>query len=89
MPYNFNHPPIPFEFTPEELVLSDALIAYYSSFVKTFDPNPRDNVLNLPHWEQYTIANDSSLNENLTLSVQSGFRGPQCDFWTQYRYWIF
>src|SRR5687767_12413137 len=83
MPYNFFSTK-KFSFTPQELALSNAMIAYYSSFVSTFNPNPANNPLQLPQWLPYTIANDISLNENLTLVVTSGFRGPQCDFWTKY-----
>jgi para-nitrobenzyl esterase len=70
----------PRELNASETVLSDNLVAAWTNFAKTGNPNASGN----SPWPQFTTSSPKFLAENLSLSSESEaqFRATyNCDFW--------
>jgi para-nitrobenzyl esterase len=77
--YLFNRNGVPAPFTPAQAQLSQTMIAYWTQFAKTGNPN----ALGQPVWDAYDPTND--LRQSLvppTPVVESGFATDHlCAFW--------
>jgi para-nitrobenzyl esterase len=63
--------------SPTDDALSRAMQGYWTRFARTGDPNGEGALL----WPLYDEASDQRLNFDAELSVVSGFRRPECEFW--------
>lgn len=61
----------------EEIVMSNAIMGYWSSLAAKGDPNHEGAMA----WPQYDAASDKTLMIDLTLSTQAGLLKDECDFW--------
>jgi para-nitrobenzyl esterase len=78
---------LPFEFhnlglagfapSTTENALSDAIVAYWTRFAATGDPNGAA----APTWPSYSAASDPTLALDDTIAVVEGVHGAACDFW--------
>lgn len=69
-------------FTQSELLLSQELIGYWSSFIRRRNPNGRPSFrANDIGWNLYSIRNDNEVVLNVTLSTEQEYRNSYCDFW--------
>ncbi|MEU1310522.1 carboxylesterase family protein [Streptomyces cinnamoneus] len=77
LPYLFDFPGV--AFTEKQQKLSDRMIAYWSSFVSTLDPNGKDRA----RWYAYRNSTDSFLSLRPTGSVTTNTFGTDhhCGFW--------
>jgi para-nitrobenzyl esterase len=66
-----------FESYPVDQALSDAMQGYWTRFARTGDPNGEGEL----SWSQYDDASDERMNSDADLSVISGFRRLECEFW--------
>jgi len=88
LPFSFDSYPIAnFTGTPDETVLANNMVDYWSNFAKTGDPNrsslskPSEES-NLVNWPQYTQNNDAALRlVTPTPIVQTGILNDNCNFW--------
>jgi para-nitrobenzyl esterase len=63
--------------TATDEMISRAMQGYWTRFARTGDPNGEGVLL----WPFYDEASDQRLNFDAELSVVSGFRRPECEFW--------
>ncbi|XP_046360496.2 cAMP-regulated D2 protein-like [Haliotis rufescens] len=81
-----------FKYTPEELVLSDLVISYWSNFAKTGNPQGVSDtgakVKAVPDWPQYHSENQWPYQHFKTPSsfVDTYYNAPFCDFWDKVGY---
>jgi para-nitrobenzyl esterase len=62
---------------PDELALSDTMVAYWSRLAATGDPNgPED-----PRWPVYDAAADTALRLDTASALEAGFHRAGCDAW--------
>eukprot|EP00163_Fabomonas_tropica_P010747 TRINITY_DN2099_c2_g1_i2.p1 TRINITY_DN2099_c2_g1~~TRINITY_DN2099_c2_g1_i2.p1 ORF type:complete len:371 (-),score=108.24 TRINITY_DN2099_c2_g1_i2:775-1887(-) len=81
LPYVFQ-PSTGFQFQPDELTLSNEMIAYYGNFVNTGNPNQGPATVSV-QWPAYSSAIESNIVfATGGLNVTAPIREPQCDFWT-------
>jgi para-nitrobenzyl esterase len=57
--------------------LARAVQGYWTGLAQSGDPNGDG----LPQWPKYDAATDQRLNLDVDISVLSGFRRTECDFW--------
>jgi para-nitrobenzyl esterase len=57
--------------------LSDDVIAYWTRFAASGDPNGGD----APYWPRYDVATDPYLALDETQLAGAGIHGDPCDFW--------
>ena len=62
--------------TTEELMLSDAMLGYWSRFAKGGDPNGGGVA-----WPKYDMAGDASLTLATPIAATTGLKMQKCDFW--------
>ncbi len=74
IPFVFGNSAMP---TPQERALSDAMMAYWTSFAKSGDPNAGT----LPTWPAYTLSEDPYLQLDIPITGGRELRKPYCDFW--------
>jgi carboxylesterase type B len=72
--YVFGSVPPP---SPGYAEVQDALQGYWTQFASTGDPNSDGAVV----WPRYDDATDQRINFGDGVSVLSGFRRPECEFW--------
>lgn len=79
LPYIFHVFPLKAEYTPDpfELNMSNALMAYWTSFAKTRVPSQ----LGLPSWPNYSIESDPYQELDSTITSRSELLSEDCDFW--------
>ncbi|XP_055955260.1 crystal protein [Patella vulgata] len=77
-----------FKYTPDEIVLSDLIIQYWTNFAKTGDPNKgmdddKYYVQNAPVWPVYTKTAKYPILHFQTpaSSVENDYQQRLCDFW--------
>ncbi|MGW1076483.1 carboxylesterase/lipase family protein [Streptomyces sp. NPDC002537] len=77
LPYLFDFPGV--TFTEKQRKLSERMIAYWSSFVSTLDPNGKGRA----HWYPYRNPTDSYLSLRPTGSITTNAFGTDhhCGFW--------
>ncbi|XP_055317248.1 uncharacterized protein LOC129576332 [Sitodiplosis mosellana] len=97
LPYVFGAPlasarPFPTSYTPQERLLSEEIMVYWTNFAKTGNPKApgRDHFLNMDpsNWEQYDIDwppfqvnNSSYLNIGIPPVVSRNYRQQYMNFW--------
>ncbi len=62
------------------LALVDAMEGYWTHFAQSGDPNGGSN----PTWPAYTTAGDQNLNLDTSITVGTGLKKANCDFWDSY-----
>jgi para-nitrobenzyl esterase len=67
-----------YQASPSESALSDAMIAYWSQFAKTGDPNQPSQVA----WPRAAAGSDPYLGLDSQVTAGDGVRTAQCDFWS-------
>lgn len=77
--YLFNRNGIPAPFTPDQQLLSQAMITYWTQFAKKGNPNSPDQ----PRWAPYDVATDRRQSfEPPTPGIESTFATDHmCAFW--------
>jgi hypothetical protein len=60
--------------------LVSAMEDYWTKFATTGDPNGGSN----PMWPAYTTAGDQNVNLDTTITVGTGLKKANCDFWDAY-----
>jgi para-nitrobenzyl esterase len=60
-----------------DAALAAAMQGYWTRFARAGDPNGEG----APSWPRYGDASDQRLNLDADISVISGFRRPECEFW--------
>ena len=68
---------LPQPWTEQELVLSGAMMGYWSRLASSGEPNTNGALT----WPSYAAASDENIVFDLSLSTQTGLRAAQCDFW--------
>lgn len=68
---------LPGQLTDEEIVLSKAMMGYWSRLAAKGDPNDASAVM----WPEYDQAGDQNIVFGTTITTQTGLRKDQCDFW--------
>ncbi|MBI3949174.1 MAG: carboxylesterase family protein [Acidobacteria bacterium] len=63
--------------TPEEVNLAETMLAYWTNFARTGDPNAGA----LPTWPAYTLDGDMHLNLDAPISTGTALRKEYCEFW--------
>lgn len=70
--------------TNSEIILSRNMIKYWTTFVKSGDPNPTTSASTLPHWPAYDMQNQNyiKLEENMTHeSIQQYLYAREANLW--------
>lgn len=86
-----------FQFTQEELILSDDLITYFTNFAKSGNPNspgvgkhsrPTKRQEQIVNWPNYNSDNGWPLMRFMTPNskLDPDFNAPYCDFWDRVGY---
>jgi para-nitrobenzyl esterase len=60
--------------------LVDAIEGYWTQFAQSGDPNGGSN----PMWPAYTTAGDQDLSLDTSITVGTGLKTANCDFWDAY-----
>lgn len=68
---------LPQPLTEQELVLSGAMMGYWSRLASVGEPNVEGALA----WPAYSAATDQNIVFDLSLSTQTGLHAAQCDFW--------
>jgi len=68
---------------PQELALSEAMMAYWTSFAWTGDPNARGEEGDRPRWPRYTQSEDPHLELDIPIVQGHGLRKRYCDFFDE------
>lgn len=85
----FHGSEIPFVFgnlanpTPQERALSDAMMAYWTNFAQSGDPNDST----LPRWPAYTLSEDPHVQLDTPITAGRELRKLYCDFWDRLQTW--
>jgi para-nitrobenzyl esterase len=81
----FNYEPFGNKFTPQEQLLSDTMVQYWTSFARDSTPVATTSIAK--EWPQYAYnagspdLGQSFMSLNLTLDVETRFQQNWCDFW--------
>eukprot|EP00656_Telonema_subtile_P010739 TRINITY_DN15214_c0_g3_i1.p1 TRINITY_DN15214_c0_g3~~TRINITY_DN15214_c0_g3_i1.p1 ORF type:complete len:311 (-),score=62.39 TRINITY_DN15214_c0_g3_i1:163-1095(-) len=74
-------------FTPSERVLSDTMLAYWTRFIATGDPNSAG----VPEWAEYNGGSTQMLvdeaTDHSTVRSVKGMHSADCKFWAQWYPW--
>lgn len=68
---------VPQPLTDEEIVLSNAMMGYWSGLAAKGDPNAEGELA----WPKYDAGADQSIVFDLKLSTETGLYKDDCDFW--------
>ena len=63
--------------TPDDGAIGKTMRDYWTRFARSGSPN----VHGVFKWQRFTPANDRRINLDVELSVLTGFRRPECEFW--------
>ncbi|XP_022343841.2 neuroligin-4, X-linked-like isoform X5 [Crassostrea virginica] len=76
------------KFTPQEKVISQTMMRYWTNFAKTGDPNKPDGELTFeqklrsdPGWPKYNRSEQSFLHFGSNTTVSSHYRGKELSLW--------
>ncbi|XP_006894494.1 PREDICTED: bile salt-activated lipase-like [Elephantulus edwardii] len=82
--YVFGQPfATPLKYGPEDRTLSEAMIAYWTNFARTGDPNMGHSAVPT-HWDPYTLENDNYLEINNKIdnnSMKQHLRTKYMQYW--------
>ncbi|XP_006894493.1 PREDICTED: bile salt-activated lipase-like [Elephantulus edwardii] len=83
--YVFGQPfATPLKYGPQDRILSKAMIAYWTNFARTGDPNMGHSVVPT-HWDPYTLENDNYLEINSKIdsnSMKQHLRTNYMQYWS-------
>jgi para-nitrobenzyl esterase len=63
--------------TPDDGILGEAMRGYWTRFARSGTPN----LHGVFKWPRYTLTGDRRINLDVDLSVLTGFRRRECEFW--------
>ena len=77
LPFSFHNVALNYTFTPAEVVLSDAMVGYWTAFARTGDPNPKrdpasaSSIPPSPKWPAFERSRRENLRLAIPISVES------------------